>query len=108
MRVWGRNQGAVAPIVGLSLFGLVAAAGIAFDYARMVALDTELQNAADQAALAAATQLDDGSDACVRASGAAVALVSNLTVFANDGGNRSITVPPEPFCDATRRRTLSK
>lgn len=101
MKIWGHKQGAVAPIVGLSLFGLVAAAGIAFDYSRMVALDTELQNAADQAALAAATQLDDGNDACVRASAAAVTFVSNLTVFANDGGNRAITIPPEPVCDAT-------
>ena len=101
MNLWVCKGGAVAPIVGLSLFGLVAAAGIAFDYARMVTLDTELQNAADQAALAAATQLDDGNDACVRASAAAVTLVSNLTIFANDGGSTSVTVPSEPFCDAT-------
>ena len=47
----------------LSLFALIGAGGIAFDYARLAALDTELQKAADQAALAAATQLDraDGS-----------------------------------------------
>lgn len=95
------TQGAVAPIVGLSLFGLVAAAGIAFDYSRMVALDTELQNAADQAALAAATQLDDGNDACERASAAAVSFISNTTVFANDGGARAVTIPSEPTCDAT-------
>jgi hypothetical protein len=95
------KRGAVAPIVGVSLFGLVAAAGLAFDYARMAALDTELQNAADQAALAAATQLDDGADACVRASAAAVTFVSNSTIFANDGGNRAVTITSEPFCDAT-------
>lgn len=93
--------GAVAPIVGLSLFGLVAAAGLAFDYARMAALDTELQNAADQATLAAATQLDDGADACARASAAAVTFVGNLAIFANDGSGRAVIVPSEPFCDAT-------
>ena len=49
---------AVAATVALSLFGLIAVGGIAFDYARMVTLDTELQNAADQAALAGVTQLD--------------------------------------------------
>ena len=62
MRYWrqlgGHEGGAVAPIVALSLFGLIAAGGLAFDYARLAAMDTELQTAADQAALAAATQLD--------------------------------------------------
>ena len=33
---------AVAPTVALSLIGLIAAGGIAFDYARMAGLDTEL------------------------------------------------------------------
>ena len=52
------ERAAIAPTVALSLFGLIAAGGLAFDYARLAAMDTELQNAADQAALAAATQLD--------------------------------------------------
>jgi hypothetical protein len=42
----------VAPTVALSLFALLGAGGLAFDYARLASLDTELQNAADQAALA--------------------------------------------------------
>jgi len=41
---------------------LIAAGGIAFDYARLAAMDTELQQAADQAALAAVTQLDGPAD----------------------------------------------
>ena len=48
------NSGAVAPTIALSLTALVATGGIAFDYARIANLDTELQQAADQAALAAA------------------------------------------------------
>ena len=56
--LWRHDKAAVAPTVALSLFGLVAAGGLAFDYARVAAMDTELQAAADQAALAAATQLD--------------------------------------------------
>ena len=72
----GGNSGAVAPTVALSLFALIGAGGIAFDYARMAALDTELQNAADQAALAAASQLDGETGACSRASAAAVGMVS--------------------------------
>ncbi len=101
LHIWRDRTAAVAPIVGLSLFALVAVAGIGFDYARMAAMDTELQNAADQAALAAATQLDRDANACARASAAAVTLISNLTVFANDGGTRNVTIPAEPTCDAT-------
>ena len=56
------NSGAVAPTIALSLTALVATGGIAFDYARIANLDTELQQAADQAALAAATQLDGSND----------------------------------------------
>ena len=58
VRLVSSRDGSVAPIVALSLTGMVAIGGIAFDYSRMASMDTELQNAADQAALAAATQLD--------------------------------------------------
>jgi len=88
------ENAAVAPTVALSLFGLIAVGGIAFDYARMASLDTELQNAADQAALAAATQLDGRDDSMTRANVAANNLLQNKTLFANDGNasNRNITI----------------
>ena len=97
------NDGAVAPTVALSLFGLIAAGGIAFDYARMATMDTELQNAADQATLAAATQLDGETGACARAAAAAANMLSNSTLFANDSQARPITVTEESSCDATGR-----
>lgn len=104
-RAWARlgrdKRGAVAPTVALSLFALIACGGVAFDYAHMAALDTELQNAADQAALAAATQLDGSTDACKRAGAAASSLLTNTTLFSNDGGSRTIAVPDETACDAT-------
>src|SRR4028119_1858095 len=88
------STGAVAPTVALSLFALIGAGGIAFDYARLAAMDTELQNAADQAALAAATQLDGNSGAIGRATSAAQNLVANRTVFANEAaGSTAVTVP---------------
>lgn len=95
----GDNSGAVAATVGLSLFALVAAGGIAFDYARLATLDTEMQNAADQAALAAATQLDKEPGAIARATAAAQGLLANQTLLANDGDsdNRSINVPDVVF-----------
>ena len=97
------NSAAVAPTVALSLFALIAVGGVAFDYARLATMDTELQNAADQAALAAASQLDQKANACSRANAAAQTLVANQTRFANDGNASGIavTIPSEPTCDAT-------
>lgn len=99
----GDRSGAVAPTVALSLFALIAAGGLAFDYARLAGMDTELQNAADQAALAAASQLDGQANACSRASAAAVAFVANDTRFGkvNTDGTIGVTVTSEPACDAT-------
>ena len=86
------TSGAVAPTVALSLFGLIAAGGIAVDYARMAGLDTELQSAADQAALAAATQLDGKANARTRATNAVNNLIQNDTRFANDGCGIAVKV----------------
>lgn len=88
-----KEHGAVAPTLALSLFALIGMGGIAFDFSRMASMDTELQNAADQAALAAATQLDGEAGARARAISAAQNLIENLTYFANDGGDDAITVP---------------
>lgn len=99
-----RNRdGAVAPTIALSLIGLIAVGGIAVDYSRLVSMDTELQGAADQAALAAAAQLDGGANACSRAANAARSMISNETRMANDGSanGRAVTIPLETSCDAT-------
>jgi Flp pilus assembly protein TadG len=99
-RAFLKNEdGAIAPLYALSLTALIAVGGIAFDYSRLASMDTELQNAADQAALAAASQLDRGSDAITRATSAAQTMVLNKTRFANDGNvaGRNITVPTLVF-----------
>ncbi|MDR7102634.1 pilus assembly protein TadG-related protein [Croceicoccus sp. BE223] len=97
------DTGAIAPLYALSLFGLIGMAGVGFDYARVMALDTELQNAADQAALAAASQLDGKADSITRAQAAvnnyfakAGGAYVNQTRLSNidddgDGDTRSIT-----------------
>jgi Flp pilus assembly protein TadG len=102
------RDAAVAPTVALSLFGLIAVGGIAFDYARMATLDTELQQAADQAALAAATQLDGKSNAQDRARAAAQVLLANSTSFANERTNfpgRTISIPTIVFYSAYTNET---
>ena len=96
----GDNSAAVAPIVALSLFALIGTGGIAFDYARLASLDTEMQQAADQAALAAATQLDRAEGSRDRARDAITAddkdrLAENLTRFANDGNADGTSVEVE-------------
>ncbi|MCH8614766.1 pilus assembly protein TadG-related protein [Sphingomonas sp. SM33] len=96
------DKGSVAPTVALSLVALIAAGGIAFDYARVASMDTELQNAADQAALAAASQLDGQAGACARAAAAAASLLTNRTLFANEAtGARPVVVANESACDGT-------
>ena len=100
-RLYRNDEGAVAPILAVSLFVLVAAGGVAFDYSRMASLDTELQDAADQAALAAASQLDGQTGACTRAAAAASSLLTNNTRFSNDTLGSAITVANEGTCDQT-------
>ncbi|MEB3416408.1 pilus assembly protein TadG-related protein [Alteriqipengyuania sp. WL0013] len=101
---FGRDEGgAVAATYSIALLGLIAIAGVGYDVARMYGLDSELQNAADQAAIAAATQLDKNAGACSRASSAAVGLLRNVTLLANDGNadGNTITFTDEAACDAT-------
>jgi Flp pilus assembly protein TadG len=100
------DRGAVAPTVALSLFALIGAGGIAFDYARLAAMDTELQQAADQAALAAATQLDRAEGAQTRAtntienSDSDNRLAANITRFSNDDAGQAVEVGSITFCSA--------
>jgi Flp pilus assembly protein TadG len=95
------TRAAVAPTVALSLFALIGMGGIAFDYAHLADLDTELQNAADQAALAAATQLDGSDGSRTRAAAAAQSLLNNTTFFASDGAmdaaGRKVTIATVNF-----------
>lgn len=97
--LWSNSAGSVAPTVALSLFALVAAGGIAFDYAHLANLDTEMQDAADQAALAAASQLDGTNGSMQRATAAAQSLLTNRTLFANDANasGTAITIPSVTF-----------
>ncbi|WEK42510.1 MAG: pilus assembly protein TadG-related protein [Candidatus Sphingomonas colombiensis] len=106
-RIGKSESGSVAPIVAIALFAVVGGAGIAFDYARLAALDTELQNAADHAALAAAAQLDGKSGAQTRATSSAQNLITNLALFANDGTNRTVTVPTVTFYQDKAKATLA-
>lgn len=98
IRTFARDEGgAVAATYALALIGLVAIGGVAFDYGRLMAMDSELQNAADQAALAAATQLDGSANSINRAVARASDLVSNITAISNDGDPAAVTVATVVF-----------
>lgn len=90
-RIARAEDGAVTPLVAMSLIGMISVGVLAFDYSRLLALDTELQNAADQAALAAATQLHD--ETCAAPETAARQLVANETRFATDDDSSIISIP---------------
>lgn len=70
--------GSVAPLTAVLISGLVGMGALAFDISRGFALYSELEAAADAAALAAATQLDGKTGAIARAQSALTnALVAN-------------------------------
>jgi Flp pilus assembly protein TadG len=98
-RFLGEDSGAVAATYALALTGILVVAGVGFDYGRLAAMDSELQNGADQAALAGATQLDGQTGACARAANAAATLVNNQTLLAQGGG--AVGVTAETSCDGT-------
>lgn len=83
-RFFGDESGAVAATYALALIPLIAFAGVGFDYARVMGLDSELQNGADQAALAAASQLDGRIGARLRATEAATDMLLNVAVLSSD------------------------
>jgi len=77
-----RQRGAVAVVVGIAILVLVGMIGLALDLGQMFVNKTELQNAADACALAAARELDGNADALTRADAAGVLVgTQNLVGF---------------------------
>lgn len=99
-------DGAVAPTVALALTALVAMGGLAFDYARLAGMHSELQNAADQAALAAASQLDGRPGATQRAEEAASNLIANSTLISNDGEGTGVGIATVTFYEDKEKTRL--
>ncbi len=66
------QHGAVAIIVGICIVVLVGMIGLVVDMGHLFVFKTELQNAGDSCALAAAKELDGASDALLRAESAGI------------------------------------
>lgn len=82
-----RQGGAVAIIVGLSIFVLVVMLGLVLDLGQLYITKTELQNAADAAALAGAKDLDGTADGIDRAESQAISTAdANSVRFGANAG----------------------
>jgi Flp pilus assembly protein TadG len=101
LRSFAKDESAVvAATYALLLVPIVGLAGVAYDFAQMAALDTEVQNAADHAALAAVTQLDGTDMAMDNATSAANNLLTNLTMMAADGKAAPLSITSVVFYDS--------
>lgn len=106
-RFLGNQSGAVAATYAIALPALIVVGGVGFDYGRMVAMDSELQNAADQAALAAVTQLDGEAGARAEAVEAARDWLVNSTLMSDTQGNITVTAENVIFWQDREKVTLA-
>lgn len=93
------ERGATAIQVALGMGVMFGASGLAIDLGRAMHLETEMQQAADAAALAGAAELDGGDDARQRATTAATGALgsSNVQTFATDDGGARVAVAHVTF-----------
>lgn len=94
------QRGAVAILFGLSLAVLIGFAGLAIDLGRFFVIKTELQNAMDACALAAASQLRPGQNN----SNALTKAVAYGRVFSTGGVDDAATAPLEGNIEAVKNR----
>ena len=88
---WNDTSGVILPYVTVMLVVIVGLSVLALDGARLMSLQTQLQNGADALALAGAAELDRLPDAETRARTAIERLLTNSTLFGS-GASRTIAV----------------
>jgi Flp pilus assembly protein TadG len=94
-----REGGAVIVTVAMSLLFLLGFMALAMDVGHLFVVKTELQTAADSCALAAAQELDGGSDALTRATNAGVT-VGNRNNVNFQGASASFVAADITFSDS--------
>lgn len=95
-----RQRGAVAVILGITLAVLIGFAGLAIDLGRFFVIKSELQNAMDACALAAASQLRPGQNN----STALTKAIAYGRVFSTGGIDDPVTAPLEGDIGAIKNR----
>ncbi len=110
LNTFGRaREGGVAVMVALSITVLVGSAALALDLGRLYNAVTELENAADAAALAAASQLNSGPSSCARAIAAATnANLLNNETFADNSVGPPVFIDNQAWPTNTNIRFLSR
>jgi Flp pilus assembly protein TadG len=93
---WDDTSGIILPYVTVMLVVIVGLSVLALDGARVMSLQTQLQNGADALALAGAAELDRLPDAEFRARTAIERLLTNSTLFGS-GASRIIKVSDIQF-----------
>lgn len=89
-RGWRDRRGAVAIYVGLMTTLLMGTGVLVFDFGRVIVLKSQMQNAADSAALSAAVLLDGRTGAMDRATSVATSAVSHGSGIGDNPGNFTI------------------
>jgi hypothetical protein len=82
-----QQRGAILIMVAIAAVVIIGIGALALDLGRLFVQKTELQNAADAAALAAAVELDGASDAQTRAKAAARQLLNDRGIFVSAAGD---------------------
>src|SRR6266480_7616489 len=82
--LWNDTSGIILPYVTMMLVVIVGLSVLALDGARLMSLQTQLQNGADALALAGAAELDRLPDARTRAVMAIDRLLANRTQFGSE------------------------
>src|SRR5438309_10318614 len=93
---WRDTDGVILPYVTVMLVVIVGLSVLALDGARLMSLQTQLQNGADALALAGAAELDRLPDAETRARTAIERLLTNSTLFGSRA-RRTIAVSNVKF-----------
>src|SRR6266478_6576683 len=88
---WNDTSAVIVPYVTIMLVVIVGLSVLALDGARLMSLQTQLQNGADALALAGAAELDRLPDAETRARTAIERLLTNSNLFGS-GASRTIAV----------------
>ncbi len=92
------KKGTVTVFVAAVIPMILGIGALSMDLGRLMTLNTELQSAADAAALAGARELNRFPGAMAKASAAAVGAVRNSQTFATDGGPKQVLIDATP-CD---------
>jgi Putative Flp pilus-assembly TadE/G-like len=94
-KLWTDRNGAVLPYVALMLVAIIGLSALAIDGARLMSVQSQLQNAADALALAGAAELDRRPDSIIRARAAISGLIENRVAGA--GFDRDVAVASIDF-----------